>query len=276
MKIGKIAWVMAFCISTAFLLSGCGTGQGSSGTAESAAPEKTYVIGTAGTVPKWSESSDQGGVQGFDIDVFNEIARRNHWKIEWRVAEPQALWGMLDNDQILTIASDTTKNAQREQKYNFSDNYAYGGYLFMTKPDYPAQDDGILSFKNKKVAVESNTNMRLALEQQAEEKDVPIDYLYLDNQAAALMAVANGQADAAYVSRSAGYIAIQSLKMNLAAHDAKFRHNPICYAFKKTGEADQAREKVNEALNSMRQDGTLKQLSEKWFGTDFTYLPDES
>lgn len=267
---------MAFCISTAFLLSGCGTGQGSSGTAESAAPEKTYVIGTAGTVPKWSESSDQGGVQGFDIDVFNEIARRNHWKIEWRVAEPQALWGMLDNDQILTIASDTTKNAQREQKYNFSDNYAYGGYLFMTKPDYPAQDDGILSFKNKKVAVESNTNMRLALEQQAEEKDVPIDYLYLDNQAAALMAVANGQADAAYVSRSAGYIAIQSLKMNLAAHDAKFRHNPICYAFKKTGEADQAREKVNEALNSMRQDGTLKQLSEKWFGTDFTYLPDES
>jgi ABC-type amino acid transport substrate-binding protein len=276
MKIRKLAWMTAFCIGTVFFLSGCGMEQSPSKISAPASGEQTYIIGTAGTVPKWSETSDKGGVQGFDIDVFQEIAKRNQWKIEWRVAEPQALWGMLDNDQILTIASDTTKNAQREQKYNFSDNYAYGGYLFMTKLDYPAQDDGILSFKNKKIAVEANTNMRLALEQQAADKDIPLEYLYLDNQAAALMAVVNGQADAAYVSRSAGYIAIQSLKMNLAAHDAKYRHNPICYAFKKTPASDQAREKVNAALNSMRQDGTLKSLSEKWFGTDFTYLPDES
>ena len=73
--------------------------------------------------------------------------------------------------------------------------------------------------------------MRLALEQQAADKDIPLEYLYLDNQAAALMAVVNGQADAAYVSRSAGYIAIQSLKMNLAAHDAKYRHNPNLLCF---------------------------------------------
>lgn len=253
-------------------LAGCGAG-GSTG--KSAAAGTKYVIGTSGTVPKWTESDDKGGVQGFDIDVMNEIAKRNKWTIEWRIAEPQALWGMLDNDQIVTIASDTTRNAAREKKYNFSDNYAYGGYLFMTKPDYPAKDDGIESFKGKKVAVEANTNMRLALEKQNEEHGAGIEPLYLDNQAAALMSVTNGQADAAYVSRSAGYIAIHSLKMNLAAHDAHYRHNPICYSFKKTPEGDKARAAVNEALKGMREDGTLKKLSEKWFGTDFTYLPKE-
>lgn len=272
---GKMKWIAAaLAIAAVTVFSGCGGGAGGS-SGQAGAGGTKYVIGTSGTVPKWTESDDKGGVQGFDIDVMNEIAKRNKWTIEWRIAEAQALWGMLDNDQILTIASDTTRNAAREKKYNFSDNYAYGGYLFMTKPGYPAKDDGIESFKGKKIAVEANTNMRLALEKQNEEHGAGVEPLYLDNQAAALMSVVNGQADAAYVSRSAGYIAIHSLKMNLEAHDAHYRHNPICYSFKKTPEGDKAREEINKALDSMRKDGTLKKLSEKWFGTDFTYLPKE-
>lgn len=270
----RMAWMAAaLCVAAGVVMAGCG-GSGAK-PAASSAPVQKYIIGTAANTPKWSEEGDNGGIQGFDIDVFNEIAKRNHWEIEWRNADFSALWGMLDNGQILTIANDTTKNAQREQKYNFSDIYAYGGYLFMTKPDYPAKDDGIESFRGKTVAVDGVTNMRLALEKQNEEKQAGVNILYLESQPAALLSVVNGQADAAYVSRSSGYIAINSLKMNLAAHDAHFRHNPICYAFRRTPEDDKAREAVNKALDSMRKDGTLKKMSEKWFGTDFTYLPKE-
>lgn len=58
--------------------------------------------------------------------------------------------------------------------------------------------------------------------------------------------------------------------MDLAIFDAKYKTLPICYPMKKTQENDQLKETINKTLADMKSDGTLKKLSEKWFGEDVT------
>lgn len=264
-------WALAAAAGMMLLFAGCG----SDSSPKTASRQPVYTVGTTGAAPRWSEEGDQGGVQGFDIDVWKEIGKRNGWDIQWKAADFTALWGMLDNGDIISIANDTTKNAEREEKYNFSSNYAYGGYIFMTKKDFPAAGDGIEAFRNKTVAVQGDTNMKLALEAQMAETGVPLEVMNMDNQSAAIMTVANGQADAVYVNRVVGYIAMHDLKLDMAVHDAKYRYMPICYPFKKTEASDTVREAVNRTIDDMHRDGTLKALSEKWFGADFTYDPSQ-
>lgn len=268
----KIA-ALALCIAGATVgLTGCG---GSGGTSSATKGGNEYIIGTTGTSAKWSENNENTGeLQGFDIDVWNEIAKRNGWKIKYQVGDFSGLWGMLDNGQILTIAADTGVNKVRQEKYDFSHVYVYGGYVLMTKPDYPSKDDGIKSFAGKTIAVMANSNMKLALEEQIEKFNIPITIMPVDEQSAVLMAVINGQADAGYVNRATGFIAINSLKMNLKAWDAKYKYMHVAYAFKRVPENKEIREKVSKTVDEMHLDGTLTKLSEKWFGADFSYDPD--
>lgn len=272
-------WAAAAAAGTALALSlaGCGGSQApaSSAAVSGASGQTKVVIGTTGTLAKWTQTVQGGsGVEGYDIDVWNEIAKRNHWDIEWKVAEFQALFGMLDNGQLTTIANEVTTNPQRLEKYTFSDTYAWDSYVFVTKPDYDGSQ-GMNSFKGKKVAVEAATNPRLTLEKANDEMNLGIDIGYLDGQATLLPAVANGQYDAAFMIKSAAYIGIHDLKYDLKAWESQYKKLPICYAFRKTPQDDQIREAVNKTLAEMHQDGTLTKLSEKWFGEDMTPEPKE-
>ena len=115
---------------------------------------------------------------------------------------------------------------------------------------------------------------RLTLEKANEENHLGIELGYLDSQAALLPAVANGQYDAAFMIKSAAYIGLKELKYNMKAWESKYKKLPIAYVFRKTPDQDQMRETVNKTLDEMHKDGTLKKMSEKWFGEDITPEPE--
>ncbi len=270
-------WAAAAGVGTLFVAFAAGCGSSSAPASSAGTQGKTkVVIGTTGSLAKWTQTAQGGsGVEGYDIDVWNEIAKRNNWTIEWKVAEFQALFGMLDNGQLTTIANEVTTNPERLEKYKFSNTYAWDSYVFVTKPDYDGSN-GMESFKGKKVCVEASTNPRLTLEKANEENHLGIEMGYLDSQAALLPSVANGQYDAAFMIKSAAYIGINELKYNMKAWESKYKKLPIAYPFRKTPDQDKIREAVNKTLDEMHKDGTLKKMSEKWFGEDMTPEPAEN
>lgn len=271
----KAAALAAAGTAMAFAMTGCGSSApaGSASSAAGNGGKTKIVIGTAGTLAKWAQTAQNGsGVEGFDVDVMNEIAKRNNWDIEWKVAEFQALWGMLDNKQINTIAYEVTTNPQRLEKYKFSNTYAWESYSFVSRPDYDGSK-GLESFKGKKIAVEAATNARLTLEKVNEEQNLGIQMGYLDSQAALLPAVVNGQYDGAFMITSAAMIGIHDLKYDLKLWDSHYKKLPICYPFLKTPEGDKMREAINKTIADMQKDGTLVKMSEKWFGGDVTKEP---
>lgn len=257
--------LVSLCVIS--VISGCGKTAASSGSAAEA-PQK-IVIGTQGMLAKWtqqSNSTEDGGLEGFDIDVWKEIARRNHWDIEWRTAEFSALWGMLDNGQIQTIANETTPNPQRLEKYNFTEPYAYDGYVFVAKKEGAPKTPEW--FKGKKICVVAGANPQLVLDNMNKQDSLGMGIGYLDNMGAIMPAVQNGTYDGAFTIKSSAWIAINDLKMNMETVDPGYKTLPICYPFIKTKENDARIQTINKTIKEMRKDGTLKKISEKWFGND--------
>ena len=76
--------------------------------------------------------------------------------------------------------------------------------------------------------------------------------------------------DAAFMIKTAAYIGIHDLKMDLQDWDPHYKTLPICYPLKKTKENEELKATINKTLAAMHKDGTLKKLSVKWFGEDVT------
>ncbi len=240
-----------------------------------AGEKKKIVLGSTGVLAKWTQtaegSAENGGLEGYDIDVWNEIAARNNFELEWKVAEFQALFGMLDNGDITTIANEVTTNPERLEKYDFTDTYAYDGYVFVVKKG--SAPDSLDWFKNKKICVEAATNPRLVLEDMNEEMAMGIEIGYLDTQSVLLPAVDNGTYDGAFMIKTAAQIGIDDLGMDLEQFDPQYKVLPICYPLTRTDENAELKETINATLKEMREDGTLAKLSDKWFGQDVTEEP---
>lgn len=268
------ALLAAALLTSAALIQGCVTSGASS------APSKTYtdklVVGSGGLLPMWTQqsgdTSKDGGLEGFDVDMMKEICRRNNWELEWRIADFSALWGMLDNGTIDTIANETTSNKQRLEKYDFSMPYASESYVFaVPKGSHPGSIDW---FKGKKVCVQGTSNPRLVLEDMNEEKHLNLDIGYMDVLSSLWPSVQNGQYDAAFSLRSSVLIVMNDLKMDFDMYDPNYKAVPIMYAFTKTEKNQKRVEAINKTIDAMRKDGTIKTLSEKWFKKDLSTLPD--
>lgn len=258
-------------LAAAFVIAGCGSGTGGS-----AQGKETITVGTEGVVPKWTQNSgksEDGGVEGYEIDVMKEIARRNNWNIKWQVGDFSGLFGMLDNKQIDTIASQVTITDERKQKYNFTNAYAYGSYVFVTKKEGAPKT--VEWFKGKKVAVMAATNMQLALEDINEKDHMNLDIGHLDAEASVFPAVMNGTYDGAFCLSDAAYIAVKDLKMDLDIVDAHYKTLPIMYPFTKTEANDKRIAAINKTLSDMEGDGTLAKISNKWFGHDLSKKPEQ-
>lgn len=273
-KVGKGLAIAAAAGVIALGISACG---GEKAPVKSAAPAaeapKTVLrVGTTATLAKWIEGSDDkskdGGLQGFEVDLLNEAARRNHWEIQWTIGDFAGLWGSLDNGSLDTIANPTTITEARKEKYDFTDPYAYAGYVFITKDGQ--NPDNVHWFEGKQVVVEGSSNPRIVLEKAKEEQNLNLDIQYIDTENALLMSVLNGTYDSGFVMASTAFIAMKDLGVKLDVYDPHFVSVPDVYAFRRTNEAKAKREALSKTIEDMHKDGTLKKLSMKWFGADFT------
>lgn len=273
-KIGTVLkCVMMTCLIVMMLaVSGC------SGEEEGGASGKTkIVVGVTGAYPGWDEIADSGseknaGLQGFDIDVWNEIAKRNNWELEFKVAEFSALWGLMDNGQITTNAY-CAKTKERAEKYDFADPYAWAGYVLVTKG--ADKFDSIEWFRNKKVCVEAGSNYMKVLQDLNDKYNLNMEIVYLDGLSTLIPAVVNGSYDAAMVDVITGVVSKNHLNMDINVYDPH-RTIPIAFPFLKKPENKEIIEKVNKTIKEMQDDGTLSKLSNTWFHGDFTKMSGDS
>ena len=281
----KIVWtVMTTCLIG--LISGCGTAdtattdqmeEKTSEMSTGKADEDTLTIrvGTTGAMAGWDQLGDNGELEGLEIDIWNEIAARNDWKVEFTTADFTALWGMLDNDQIDTIADGTTVNDERLQKYWFSDTYLWDSYVVVMQGDDDVPEDGDMAWWNgKTICCEAGQNPQLVLDQMNEELGNKINVRYLDSSSVLVPDILNGSSDGAFMIKTNAKINIDELGYDdLVMFDPQYKNTPMTYAWTKKAENKDILKKVNATLAEMREDGTLKSISEKWLDMDISETP---
>lgn len=220
------------------------------------------IVGTSASYYPWAyQENDE--LKGFEMDVWNEIAKRNNYELEFKLAKFSGLVGMLDAGEIDTVAHQMSITSERLEKYNFCEPYAYSYYDFAVKndSDIKTKDD----LKGKKVGCWLGGNGEKTLREANDKYDLNLEIVTFDG-APIEKEVELGRLDACWQGEIKTMSTIKENNLPLKMIGEKLTFETNAYPFAKTEKGEKLAKEVSDTINSMREDGTLVSLSEKWFG----------
>ena len=119
------------------------------GAASAQAPLKTMVDGTFAphAMPKL-----EGGIQGFNVDLANEIGKRMKRPVEITATQYSGILPALQAGTIDFVAAPTTVTKERAEGYLFTEGYLNTDFQFVTKKGTPEIKD-LKELKGKVISV---------------------------------------------------------------------------------------------------------------------------
>ena len=221
-------------------------------------------IAQEGTWAPWTYHDESDKLVGYDADVAREIAKKLGVEAEFYEGEWDGLFAGLDGGRYDLLLNGVEITETRQKTYDFSEPYAYAKTVIIVKAD----SDAIKSFEDlagKKTCNSiDSTYMNLAEQYGAEVMGV-------DSLEETINMVLAGRVDATLNSLDS-YAYYMSLfpdaELKIAATYDEV--SAVAIPFKKGEDTASLREAVNKALAELRADGTLKRLSEQYFGSDVT------
>jgi polar amino acid transport system substrate-binding protein len=201
-----------------------------------------------------------GGVQGFNVDLANEIGKRLRRKIQIQVMPIDSILPELRDGRLDFVAAPTTVTKERAEALLFTEAYLDADYQLVVKRG-ANKIDRLEQLDSKVLAVGEGTTYETWARGLTERIGWTVESF--PTQADAMRAVLEDRASA--------YVAVSSV----AAFAAK--NNPqleLSYRYK-TGlvwavpvRKDQIklREDIENAIECMKRDGAMVAMHEKWFG----------
>lgn len=223
------------------------------------------VIGVEGTYPPFTYHDDNGELTGLDIELGKAVAEKLGVEAEFQEAAWDSLLIGIDTERFDTVINSVSITDERSEKYDFSDPYYYEARRVVVRAD----DDSIQSeedLNGKKIA----TNTTNAFIPWYEDKGAEV--VGIDTSGEAIDLLLSGRVD--FVGTS-----VPVLNSYLEEHpDAE---NQVKVAFVIPNSEDviaipvrkgepEFLDAINTALAELREDGTLKEISEKYLGGDYT------
>ena len=205
-------------------------------------------------------------LQGFEVDFMNAIAAETGDDVNFVTMSFSGLIGALDSGRIDTIANQITITPEREAKFAFSQPYVFDGAQVVVKAGNEDTITGPADLSGKTVAVNLGSNFEELLSALPNAADIDIR-TYESNIA---QDTALGRVDAFVMDRvsSAQLIAESPLPLALAGKPFSEIRNALPFRNDDAGKA--LRDRVDAAITTLKENGTLAEISDKWFGTDIT------
>ena len=224
----------------------------------------TMIVGLEGDWAPWSYVDENDELTGYDVEVAKAIADKLGVEIQIVPGEWDGLFAGMDAGRYDMVVNGVEVTEERADKYDFSTPYAYIRTALIVKGD----NDSIKTFedlKGKKTANSiASTYMNLAESYGATCYGVST----LDET---LTMVLQGRVDAtlnAIVSFT-DYMA-QHPDSNLKVVATTEEASNVAIPMRKGDETASLREAVNKAIDELREDGTLSELSIRFFGEDIS------
>ncbi|GBD73961.1 putative ABC transporter substrate-binding protein [Tetragenococcus halophilus subsp. halophilus] len=232
--------------------------------------EGKLTVATSGTLYPSSFYNDDNELVGYDVDVAKEVADRLDVDIEFEEYNVDGQISSLQNENTDFAANDFSLNSDREENFLLSSPIKYSFASLIVREE---DDSGIASLEDlegKKAAGEPNTSYMRAAEQYGAEL---VTYDNATNEQY-LTDVANGRTDTVvndYYLQKMTTETLDDIPVKIL-DDVYFNLDHNGFLFDKEHEA--LHEKVNEVLAEMKDDGTLKEISEEYFDADVSEKPD--
>jgi ABC-type amino acid transport substrate-binding protein len=125
--------------------------------------------------------------------------------------------------------------------------------------------------KGLKVGTSVGSNYTKLLEEYNAKNNKALDLKYYDgNVTTVFQDLAAGRIDATLNERLTVADNIKKLGLNIKAVGEPVKVVPSYFVFRQGKDEEELKAKIDKALAEIKQDGTLKNISVKWFGEDYT------
>ncbi len=208
----------------------------------------------------------QDKLQGFEVDVMNAVGDEAGVEIAFETMSFSGLVGALESGRIDTIANQITITPEREVKFAFTQPYVYDGAQVVVKAGEEDKIKGPEDLKGRTVAVNLGSNFEQLLNELPYADEINVK-TYESNIA---LDTSLGRVDAFVMDRVSSVQLIAKSPLPLALAGKPFDEIRNALPFRNDDEGRAMRDKVDTALNALRENGTLADISNKWFGSDIT------
>ena len=215
---------------------------------------KLLRVGTDPTYPPMEYVQDDKMI-GYDIDIANYVLQELGIEAEFKNILFDDLFTSLDKNEIDMIISTVTINEERKQKYDFSEPYLNAGQVIVTRKDN-TDIVSTIDLKGKKIGVQTGTTIETEALKYTDDQLV-VRYTDFDQTIQALI---DNDVDAIFTDLpNAKGLILQKPELKITSDP--FTNDYYGIVFSK---GDPMVKQVNQALESLRIEGVLADLKQKW------------
>ncbi len=270
-KIIAVAILAVLLITT---LLGCANGNGKD-SIEKTQGEK-FTVGFDAGFPPYGYKDDNGEYVGFDLDLAEEVCKRNGWElvkqpIDWDSKDMELNTGTID-----CIWSGFTING-REDDYTWSSAYVDNSQVVVVKADSGIRSLNDLKGKNVIVQTDSSALKALTSEDAtSENQELAASFkqlIQVSDYNSAFMNLDSKAGDAVCLDIGVAKYQVESRGNSFVILSDKISSEQYGIGFKKGNTA--LRNQVEKTLEEMNQDGTFNSIARKWEVEEFVCLGQE-
>lgn len=275
MKTIRRVWIL--CLSVLLFLTACSGGN--TGNTDNEPEDELAAIQQAGKIivgvegtyyPFTYHDETTNELTGYDIEVAKAVGEHLGVEVEFLESDWDSLLAALDSGRVDTVINDVTATDERREKYDFSQPYFFSARQVVVKTGNEVNIHSLEDLDGKKCATNTTNSWASRLE------ELGVTIVPIDNTDQCAQAVINGRADFCMFNTIVlGEYLKQHPEAELeVAFVIESEINEVCVPVRK-GET-RLLEQIDECLTDLRSSGKLLELSEKYFGADYTVNPLES
>ncbi len=281
---GRIAAGASLALALGLVVVACGSGNGGANDLLASIKDKgTLTVSTDPAYPPQSElNKDTGKYEGFDIDVATEIAKRLGVEIAWQAPAWETIISGSWNGRWDASVGSMTITPERAEVLSFTPPYYYTPAAIAVHKDNTSITDasgldgkkiGVcggctydLYLRNKLVISQDETGKGVEIPSVV--KDPTIVTSDTDSTSIQDLALGDGRRLDAVVSAGPTIQAAIDSGAPLKIVGEPLYYEPLSVAIDKSSQLDSKGlvDRISEIVAEMHKDGTLSELSKKWYG----------
>ena len=247
--------------------SGAASSAASTGAADQLAAIQTnskLVVALEGAWQPWSYHDESDTLVGYDVEVSRAIAEKLGVEPEYVESDWDSLFAGLDAGRFDIVCNGVEVTDERAKTYDFTTPYGYIHTALAVRKD----NEDIKSFEDLKGKTTANSLASTYMEL-AESYGATVQGI--DTLEETIQLLTAGRIDATLNADVSFYDYLNvhpdaDFKLVAQTEDASHVAIPV----RKGDDSASLLEAINTAIDELRADGTLKTLSEKYFGQDIS------
>ena len=248
--------------------------------AEATSPkEEVITVGVSAQSKPYNYYGTDNELAGFEIDLFKAIeAEMEGVTIEFEITEFASLFAGVDSGKFDLIANNIGENPERREKYLYSQYpYVITHNVLITRPD-AGENVTLEDMAGQSMGVVAGSLQAIFIEKYNEENpNQAINLEYVDTDGASIIRdVATERYDMTIYSTTYLQDVMDTFGVDLVGHlienEDEIQPPGAYFLYSKDAKNLALRNRIDDVLAVLRENGTLAAISEKHFGDDDTQL----